>query len=142
MILQSASLLGGIPIQDGPAIRAVLDAYFSKAPFLNPMIKRGIGIISRLRSDAVGWEDPVYSGRGRPPKHGKKWELSKLLTECVPKPIEVPRYSLTSFGKGFKGSRNQGVEGNFFSRELINALSILSTSLNSSNTFSRSFFFM
>jgi len=92
LILQASSLLGGMPIQDGPAIRAVLDAYFSKSPFLNPMIKKGIGIISRLRNDAVGWEDPVYSGRGRPPKHGKKWKLAKLLTECVPKPVEVQTY--------------------------------------------------
>jgi len=55
------SLLGGIPIQGGPAIRVVLDAYFSKAPFLNPMIKAGAGVISRLRNDAVGWDEPVYS---------------------------------------------------------------------------------
>lgn len=41
-----------------------------------------------------------------------------------------------------KGSRGQEFEGNFFSRELINALSILSTSLHNSSTFSRSVFFM
>lgn len=91
-ILQSASLLGGMLIEDGPAIRAILDAYFSKAPFLNPMIKKGIDIISRLRNDAVGFQDQVYSGRGRRPKHGKKWKLFKLLTECVSKSIEVQTY--------------------------------------------------
>jgi len=91
-----ASLLGGIPIQGGPEMRVVLDAYFSKAPFLNPMIRKGIGVISRLRSDAVGWDDPVYSGRGRPPKHGKKWKLSELLTEFAPKPVEVQTYGKIS----------------------------------------------
>ncbi|GAF87374.1 unnamed protein product, partial [marine sediment metagenome] len=91
-ILQSASLLGGIPIEGGPATKVVLDAYFSKSPFLNPMIKKGIGIISRLRNDAVGFEDPVYSGKGHPPKHGKKWKLANLLSECVPKPVEVQAY--------------------------------------------------
>ena len=92
LIFQMTSLLGGIPIQGGPAIRVVLDAYFSKAPFLNPMIKAGVGVISRLRNDAVGWDDPVYSGRGRPPKHGKKWKLANLLTEFIPKSIEVQTY--------------------------------------------------
>jgi len=90
------SLFGGMPIEGGPAIRVVLDAYFSKAPFLNPMIKKGIGAISRLRNDAIGWDDPVYSGRGRPPKHGKKWKLANLLSEFVPKPVEVRTYGKIS----------------------------------------------
>ncbi len=56
LILQSAFLLGGIPIQNGPAIRVVLDAYFFKTPFLNSMIKKGIGIVFRLRNDAIDRE--------------------------------------------------------------------------------------
>jgi hypothetical protein len=92
LIFHMASFLGGIPTCGGPPIRVVLDAFFSKAPFLSPMIKTGIGVVSRLRNDAVGWEDPVYSGRGRPPKHGRKWKLSELLTECIPKLIDVQTY--------------------------------------------------
>jgi len=56
------------------------------------MIKKGVGIISRLRNDAVGWKDTVYSGRGRPPKHGKKWKLADLLTGFVPRSVEVQTY--------------------------------------------------
>jgi len=92
LVFQIVSFLGGVPIQGGPPVRIVVDAYFSKAPFLNPMIRAGIGVISRLRDDAVGWEDPVYCGRGRPPKYGKKWKLSKLLTECITKSVEVQTY--------------------------------------------------
>lgn len=35
----------------------VADAYFSKAPFINALIEKGIGLVTRLRNDAVGfWE--------------------------------------------------------------------------------------
>lgn len=64
---------------DTTRLIVVADAYFSKAPFLNPLIEKGVGLISRLRSDAVGFEDPVYSGRGRPPLRGKRWKLASLV---------------------------------------------------------------
>ena len=77
LVYQIASLIGGLPASGGPALRAVVDAYFSKAPFLNPCIEAGIGVISRLRHDSKGWDDPPpYSGRGRP----RKWGNGDLKT--------------------------------------------------------------
>jgi len=79
------------------SVRVVADAYYSKAPFLNGLVARGIHVISRLRKDAVGWDDPEPrpSGtRGRQPRHGRKWTLASLL------PAETPtRERLTLYGK-------------------------------------------
>jgi len=79
------------------SVRVVADAYYSKAPFLNGLVARGIHVISRLRKDAVGWDDPEPrpSGtRGRKPRHGRKWTLASLL------PAETPtRERLTLYGK-------------------------------------------
>ncbi len=55
-----------------------MDAYFAKACMFNPLIEMGITLLTRLRHDAVGWDDPEYCGRGRPPKRGKKWKLAEL----------------------------------------------------------------
>ena len=79
-------------------MRVVADAYFAKAPFINWMLGISVHVITRMRKDAVGWDDakpepplpPGKKKRGRPrtkPRKGKKWELAKLLksfpTECV-----------------------------------------------------------
>jgi hypothetical protein len=64
-------------------LRVVADAYFSKASFLNPLAAEGLGVISRLRKDAVGWDDPApvvgKRPRGRPRKKGRGWKLATLL---------------------------------------------------------------
>jgi hypothetical protein len=64
-------------------LRVVADAYFSKAAFLNPLGAEGITVISRLRKDAVGWDDPLpvvgKRQRGRPRKKGQAWKLAHLL---------------------------------------------------------------
>jgi hypothetical protein len=81
-------------------IRVVADAYFSKSPFINRMLSLGIHVISRMRSDAVAWEDPepsVYAKkrRGRKRKHppkGKKWKLSDLLTHFPLESVTVSIY--------------------------------------------------
>jgi DDE family transposase len=61
----------------------VADAYFSKASFLNPLVAEGIMVLSRLRKDAVGWDDPApvvgQRPRGRPRKRGGVWKLATLL---------------------------------------------------------------
>jgi hypothetical protein len=79
------------------AVRVVADAFYSKAPFLNGLRARGIDVISRLRKDAVGWDDPdpqPPSKRGRKPRYGRKWTLATLL------PAETPtREGLTLYGK-------------------------------------------
>lgn len=79
------------------AVRVVADAYYSKAPFLNGLRARGIDVISRLRHDAVGWDDPEPqppSKRGRKPRYGHKWPLASLLHAETP-----TRDRLTLYGK-------------------------------------------
>jgi hypothetical protein len=64
-------------------LRVVADAYFSKASFLNPLGAEGLWVISRLRKDAVGWDNPSpvvgKRPRGRPRKKGRVWKLASLL---------------------------------------------------------------
>jgi hypothetical protein len=79
------------------AVRVVVDAYYSKAPFLNGLLRRGIHVISRLRKDAVGWDDPEPpppGKRGRKPRYGPKWTLASLLKAEAP-----AREFLTLYGK-------------------------------------------
>ena len=79
------------------SIRVVADAYYSKAPFLNGLLARGIHVISRLRKDAVGWDDPAPrppGTRGRKPRHGRQWTLASLLRAQTP-----TRERLTLYGK-------------------------------------------
>jgi len=64
-------------------LRVVADAYFGKASFLNPVVAEGSTVISRLRKDAVGRDDPApvvgKRPRGRPRKQGRAWKLASLL---------------------------------------------------------------
>lgn len=79
------------------SVRVVADAFYSKAPFLNGLLARGIEVISRLRKDAVGWDDPAPpppGKRGRKPRYGCKWTLASLLTAQTP-----TRERLTLYGK-------------------------------------------
>lgn len=70
----------------------VIDAYFSKATFLNPLIQLGVSVVSRLRRDAVGFDDPVYSGRGRPPVRGKKFKLAQLNNHFTKERVDAIVY--------------------------------------------------
>jgi hypothetical protein len=79
------------------SVRVVADAYYAKAPFLNGLLAHGIQAISRLRKDAVGWDDaePRAPGtRGRKPRYGRKWLLASLLSAQTP-----TRERLTLYGK-------------------------------------------
>jgi hypothetical protein len=74
-------------------MRVVADAYFSKATFINALLQEGIHLISRLRKDAVAWDDaPAYQGRGRPRKRGRKWQLAELLNASTTCCISVRIY--------------------------------------------------
>lgn len=82
LIAQLHQLLQGAPL------RVVADAYFAKAPFINWMLSvkpLGVYVITRMRWDAVGWDDPLPSDRKRPgpkspkPPKGHKWPLASLL---------------------------------------------------------------
>ncbi|MGH8069654.1 MAG: transposase [Candidatus Entotheonellia bacterium] len=64
-------------------LRVVADAYFSKTSFLNALVAQRVTVISRLRKDAVGWDDPLpvvgKRPRGRPRTKGWAWKLATLL---------------------------------------------------------------
>lgn len=77
-------------------LRIVADAYFSKAPFIKPLVEQGIHLISRLRKDAIGWdqlapEPPLTRKRGRPKTKGTMWKLADLL-KLPRQPVEVMLY--------------------------------------------------
>ncbi len=79
------------------AVRVVADAYYAKAPFFQGLLAHGIHVISRLRKDAVGWDDPAPQPpgtRGRKPRYGRKWSLAALMTAETP-----ARECLTLYGK-------------------------------------------
>jgi hypothetical protein len=78
------------------SVRVVAEAYYSKAPCLNGLRARKIDVISRLRKDAVGWDDPAPpppGKRGRKPRDGRTWPLATLLSAQPP-----PRERLTLYG--------------------------------------------
>jgi hypothetical protein len=92
LIAQLSTMLENAPM------RVVADAYFAKAPFINWMLGIPVHVITRMRKDAVAWDDPepeppLPSGKkklGRPrtkPRKGNQWKLEDLLksfpTECV-----------------------------------------------------------
>jgi len=57
------------------ALRVVVDAYFAKAPFINPLLEKDIHVIGRLRKDA-----------------GRKWKLAQLLTALPTELVSVSLY--------------------------------------------------
>lgn len=73
------------------ALRVVVDAYFSKAPFVNPLRQKDIHVISRLRHDAVGWDPPSPDQR-RDAKRGQHWKLADLFTTLPLETVEVHLY--------------------------------------------------
>src|SRR4030095_10855742 len=90
-ILEVTRCLGEAPV------RVVADAFYSTAPFLHGLRARGIDVISRLRKDAVGWDDPEPpppGTRGRKPRYGRQWTLASLLTVVTP-----TQDRLTLYGK-------------------------------------------
>ena len=73
------------------ALRVVVDAYFAKAPFINPLLDKGIHVVSRLRKDAVGWDDPTPDQRSDA-KRGRQWKLAGLLTALPTELFSVHLY--------------------------------------------------
>jgi hypothetical protein len=72
-------------------LRVVADAYFGKAPFIQPLLNKGIHVITRLRKDAVGWDDPSPDQRSDA-KRGKKWKLAQLLDHFPSEMVSVHLY--------------------------------------------------
>jgi hypothetical protein len=73
-------------------LRVVVDAYFANASFINPLLEKGIHVVSRLRKDAVGWDDPTPDQRSDA-KRGRKWKLAHLLTAMPTQLVSVHLYS-------------------------------------------------
>ena len=69
----------------------VVDAYFAKAPFINPLLDKGIHVVSRLRKDAVGWDDPSPDQRSDA-QRGRQWKLAQLLTALPTQSVSVHLY--------------------------------------------------
>jgi hypothetical protein len=72
-------------------LRVVADAYFGKAPFIQPLLTEGVHVITRLRKDAVGWDDPSPDQRSDA-KRGKKWKLAQLLDHLPVEMVSVHLY--------------------------------------------------
>jgi hypothetical protein len=62
-------------------LRVVEDAYFANKPNIQPLIDKGIDVVTRLRVDGVGHFDAEprkEKARGRPPKYGKKVKVADI----------------------------------------------------------------
>lgn len=82
-----AAILEVTPHLKDAAVRVVVDAYYSKAPFFRGLLARGSHVISRRCKDAVGWDDadpPPPGKRGRKPGQGRQWTLASRLTAQTP----------------------------------------------------------
>lgn len=90
----------------------LVDAYFSKFNFVNPLVEAGFNIVSRLRDDAdlrYVFDGKQKSGRGRPRKYEgkidfKKIDKSKLKKVSIEKNEEI--YSGIVFSKSLKMNIN------------------------------------
>jgi hypothetical protein len=96
MTVQLKGMLGPVPV------RTVADAYFSKAPFINRMLSEGVHVISRMRQDAVGRDDPEplppgKKRRGRKSKKPPKGKKQKLHT--LPKYFPTETVTVSIYGK-------------------------------------------
>lgn len=70
-------------VKDHP-VRVVVDAYFSNEPFIKGLLSQAnpIHVITRLKSNAIAYEDPEIHEvpkRGRPRKKGKKIKVLDLF---------------------------------------------------------------
>jgi hypothetical protein len=67
-----------IAVSSGKSLWIVADGFYAKRPFLKPVRKSGVVLVSRLRKDACLYDLPSKPkkgkrrGRGRPRKYGRK----------------------------------------------------------------------
>lgn len=86
----------------------VADAYFSKLPFVNSVMKAGLHLISRLRDDSVlmyEYRGQQTGKKGRPKKYAgrvdvKNLDLDYFCLDLVTKDIQI--YSAVVHSKAFK----------------------------------------
>jgi len=55
----------------------VVDGAYAKRPFVRPLLKVGVVIISRLRKDAALWSLPPAPRRGQPARRGRPAKYGK-----------------------------------------------------------------
>ena len=83
---------------EGHRVRVVADAYFSKKPFIQPLLDKGIDVVTKLRVDGVASLDPNPSDqkpRGRKLKYGKKIKVCDLWNLRDHQSITVKMYGKT-----------------------------------------------
>ena len=69
-----------------------MDAYFCKVPFLAPLVSGGIQVVTRMRKDAVGWDQRIESETKKTVKMEGKWKLAHLLQKFTPHKLSVKIY--------------------------------------------------
>jgi hypothetical protein len=74
------------------SLRVVVDAYFSKVPFLSPLVDQLIHVISRMRKDAVAWDQRIEDKSKKSFVLDAKWKLAHLLKEFKPQSLSVKIY--------------------------------------------------
>ena len=86
LVLELKKQLGSV------LLRVVVDAYFCKVTFLEPLVDEGIQVITRMRKDAVGWDKRIENNQKKSVKLESKWKLARLLREVSPQKILVNIY--------------------------------------------------
>ena len=74
-------------------LRVVADAYFCKVPFLAPLVAQGLQVITRMRKDAVAWDERIESATPKKTVKMKgEWKLARLLEHFTPQKLSVNIY--------------------------------------------------
>jgi hypothetical protein len=73
-------------------LRVVVDAYFCKVPFLEPLVSEQIQVITRMRKDAVAWDKLIENEEKKSVKLEDKWKLGHLLHKFSPQQLCVKIY--------------------------------------------------
>lgn len=77
-------------------IRCLVDSWYMKAPFILPLIKRGVHVIGQVRHDTALFNKPPAASkrkRGAPKKYGQK------LTTARVKKLQARKVKLNIYGK-------------------------------------------
>ena len=77
-------------------VTGVADAYFSKVPFIKPLLDNGIYLITRMRKDAVAWDKRIENKGKNTVKMEGEWKLSTLLKELPVQQLLVHIYGKKS----------------------------------------------
>jgi hypothetical protein len=73
-------------------LRIVVDAYFCKVPFLQPLVSAKIQVITRMRKDGVAWEQRIEQKGKKSVKMQGEWKVAHLLEQFSPQQLWVNIY--------------------------------------------------